>query len=128
MKYITGKNNDNLGWGSCGFGGIINTTNGGLTSIIPQGNSEPNNFKLNQNYPNPFNGQTTFEFEVSEKSNYRFTIYDMLGRKISNLFNGNLNTGKYKINFNSEGLYSGTYFYRLISERIILTKSFQLIK
>ena len=120
--------NDSIGWGSCGHGKIIHTINGGLTGIEQLNNEVSNNFILYQNYPNPFNGQTTFEFEVNEKNNYKFIIYDILGREISKLFDGNLNRGVYKINFNSEDLNSGTYFYRLISEYNILTKTFQLIK
>jgi hypothetical protein len=97
--------------------GIINTQ-----EIIP------NNFTLYQNFPNPFNSSTVFEFEIIKNEMYKFEIYDILGRKINELFNKKINTGKYKISFDAQNLASGTYFYKLSSNKYILTKKFILIK
>jgi len=50
------------------------------------------------------------------------TIYDVLGRKISEIVNKQLEKGDYKIRFDSKGLSSGVYFYEL------RTKNFKQVK
>ena len=70
-------------------------------------------FNLSQNYPNPFNPSTTIKFSIPELSFVTLKVYDMLGREVSGLVNGYLNTGEYSIKFDASGLPSGTYFYRL---------------
>ncbi len=103
---------------------LMKTTNGGTNWV----HSNPQNFILYQNYPNPFNGQTTFEFEIIKEDKYKFIIYDLLGRELFNVLEKSLERGVYKINFDSKNLPSGTYFYRLLSNILVLTKSFQIIK
>lgn len=120
--------NDSIGW-ACKDGGIIlKTTTGGQTNIELVSQRIPQEYILHQNYPNPFNGQTTFEFEITKEGIHKIIIYDLLGREMINLFEKNLGQGVYKLNFDSKDLPTGTYFYRLFSDEITLTKSFQLIK
>ena len=121
--------NDSLVWG-CGNGGRIwHTTTGGDTTNVNQISSNvPNSFFLYQNYPNPFNSQTTIKFDIREKGNYRLAIYDLLGRKIEELFNEYLGAGSYKITYNADKLSSGVYYYVLSSGKESITKKFLLIK
>ncbi len=79
-------------------------------------------FSLNQNYPNPFNGITTISFSILSRMDIALTIYDVLGRKISEIVNKQLEKGDYKIRFDSKGLSSGVYFYEL------RTKNFKQVK
>ncbi len=88
----------------------------------------PRSIFLDQNYPNPFNPSTTIPFGLNETSNVELTIYDILGRKVQTLINGERSAGLYEVTFNSRDLASGIYFYRLVTDNRTLTKRFTLIK
>ncbi|MBT7042143.1 MAG: T9SS type A sorting domain-containing protein, partial [Candidatus Marinimicrobia bacterium] len=45
---------------------------------------------LSQNYPNPFNPLTIIQFGVPDESKVTLMIYDLLGREVRTLVNGNL--------------------------------------
>lgn len=88
----------------------------------------PDKLYLNQNYPNPFNNSTQITFGIIKKGIYKLTVYDVTGRLVDELFNQNLEPGEYKTDFNAEKLSSGIYFYRLESDKAIITKKFVLLK
>lgn len=121
--------NDTVGWAVGGGGYILKTTNGGTyVGIEPISSVIPPSFSLFQNYPNPFNGSTVIEFSIQQSDIYRLEIFDVLGRKVSELFNESLKAGKYKQTFYSDGLSSGTYFYRLSSGKNTQIKKLILVK
>jgi photosystem II stability/assembly factor-like uncharacterized protein len=121
--------NDTVGWKVANGGRICYTTNGGgITQITKNKEQIINDFKLYQNYPNPFNLTTTIEFEVNEAGYYRLDVFDLLGRERDNLFLKHLKPGKYQFIYNAENISSGTYFYRLQSDKNYRVKSFILIK
>ena len=76
----------------------------------------PGSFILHQNYPNPFNPTTKIKFEIYSNTNVKLSVFDILGKKITTLINGKLNTGVYETEFDASGLSSGIYFYRLETE------------
>ena len=88
----------------------------------------PEKFYLNQNYPNPFNNSTQITFGIRKKGIYKLTVYDVTGKIVDELFNQSLEPGEYKTDFNAEKLSSGIYFYRLESDKAIITKKFVLLK
>ena len=88
----------------------------------------PEKFTLSQNYPNPFNGQTMLEFTIVQSGNASLEIFDMLGRKISNPVNENLNPGTYSYRLTSGDLPSGVYLYRLSSGGSAITKNLTILK
>ncbi|MBT8402127.1 MAG: T9SS type A sorting domain-containing protein, partial [Rhodothermia bacterium] len=73
----------------------------------------PTEFALRQNYPNPFNPTTTIKYDVPAQSDVRIVLYDVLGREVRRLVNGNQKAGRYEIVFDASLLASGTYFYRM---------------
>ncbi|HLT23696.1 MAG TPA: T9SS type A sorting domain-containing protein, partial [Ignavibacteria bacterium] len=73
-----------------------------------------------QNYPNPFNPSTRIKFDVPKASNIKLAVYDALGKEVQTLVNGNLSPGIYEYTFNARGLTSGVYFYRLISDNMVM--------
>ncbi len=75
----------------------------------------PVSFSLEQNYPNPFNPTTTITFYLPYETEVNLTVYDVLGNEISQLLGEVMNAGKHNIQFSSEGLASGIYFYRLFA-------------
>lgn len=70
-------------------------------------------FGLSQNYPNPFNPQTKINFSIPEAGFVTLKVYDMLGKEVSELVNGNYARGEYVADFNALGLSSGIYMYKI---------------
>lgn len=73
----------------------------------------PKEFALLQNYPNPFNPETTIKYSVPEQSRVEIGIYNIIGQKVAELFNGIKEAGTYEMKFKASGLTSGTYIYSL---------------
>jgi len=73
----------------------------------------PSSSGLYQNYPNPFNASTTISYSLSVDSEVSVDIYDILGRKITTLYNGNQTAGDHNVNWTAENVSTGIYFYRL---------------
>jgi hypothetical protein len=92
------------------------------------GSNVPEDYILGQNYPNPFNPSTTIEFSVPKKNNVKIVIYDAIGRAVSTVVNSQLDPGTYKVNFESNNLASGIYYYSLISGEFSTTKKMVLVK
>lgn len=91
-------------------------------------NTLPSTIDLSQNYPNPFNPATTIEFEIEKPGLVKLLVFDILGREVKTLVNDFNNPGKYKINFDASGLASGIYYYQLITDRQLKTKSMVYLK
>ena len=78
-------------------------------------------FTLSQNYPNPFNPSTRIEFQVPERSHVSITVFDLLGRPVKTLVNGDFPASggaPYFVIWDGSrdgGLRaaSGVYFYRM---------------
>lgn len=88
----------------------------------------PTKFELSQNYPNPFNPATKINFALPKDGFVKITIFDLLGREIRTLVNENKTAGYYSVDFSSENLSSGFYFYKMESASFIETKKMMLVK
>jgi hypothetical protein len=120
--------NDDVAGPSISFG------ENGTTAVEEQkGKNIPTEYELSQNYPNPFNPTTTISFGLPVRSNTTLKIYDLLGREVVTLFEGELNEGRHSIIWNGENHYgekvsSGTYIYRIVTGEKIFTKKMMLLK
>ena len=85
-------------------------------------------YQLNQNYPNPFNPSTNISYEIGKPQNVKLIVYDITGRKISELVNKRQTAGAYTINFDASHLASGVYIYRLQTLDFSTSKRMVLIK
>jgi hypothetical protein len=95
---------------------------------------EPGQYVLYQNYPNPFNSSTIIKYDLPEPAFVKLVIYDILGSVVKVLVNESKEAGNHQVEFNSAGLASGIYIYRIsfdnTSGRLVydnLTKSCKLI-
>ncbi|MGD8779904.1 MAG: T9SS type A sorting domain-containing protein [Ignavibacteria bacterium] len=88
----------------------------------------PTEFALYQNYPNPFNPITTINFDLPEKSFVSLVIYNILGERVVELTNGELNAGYHKVSFDASRFSSGIYIYRIIANDFVDTKKMILLK
>lgn len=99
-----------------------------LTAIDPVSNEVPNSFSLLQNYPNPFNPETNIKFTLPKDGNVTLKVFDVSGRVVAEIVNGNLNAGMYSVSFNASKLSSGVYFYRISADGFTDTKKMILVK
>ncbi|MEP0861329.1 MAG: T9SS type A sorting domain-containing protein [Ignavibacterium sp.] len=83
---------------------------------------------LEQNFPNPFNPVTTIKFNIPKNSFVQLSVYNLLGQKVADLVNEQLQAGAYEVNFDASSLSSGTYFYQLIADGNNLAKKMILLK
>ncbi len=88
----------------------------------------PYDFSLSQNFPNPFNPSTKINYSLKESGNVKLTIFDVLGRKVIDLYNGFMEKGNHSITFNASNLSSGIYLYRIESGSFVKTKKMILLK
>jgi spore coat protein CotH len=88
----------------------------------------PQAFALTQNYPNPFNPRTTIQFAIPRLSPVSLEIFDIHGRKITELVNKVIEPGYHQVTFEAKGLASGIYFYRFKTDHFISTKKMLLLK
>lgn len=89
---------------------------------------QPLEFGLNAVYPNPFNGPMTLEMSVPTAGDARLDVYDVLGRKVAQLFSGYVTGGYHKILWNAENVSSGTYFVRFEQGKDVRVKKVILLK
>ena len=74
---------------------------------------QPNTFRLLPAYPNPFNPRTIIPFETSSASTVRITVYDILGRAVTTLVDGEMVAGRHEAVLDGSQLASGVYLIRL---------------
>ncbi len=91
-------------------------------------NTTPEYFTLHQNYPNPFNPSTVIKFELSQNSQIKLAVYDILGKELSVIVNDYLTAGSYSFTYTNSSLSSGVYFYELTSGSHRDIKKMTLIK
>lgn len=100
----------------------------GVVSVEDQNGQLPETFSLLQNYPNPFNPRTTIEFSLAKSGYTSLIVYDILGKPVATLVNGELQAGYHTINFNASNLSAGVYFYSLNSGDFSSAKKLILLK
>ena len=74
----------------------------------------PGLFKL-FNFPNPFSKTTNIRYEIPFRASVTLKVFDLNGREIKTLVNGEKNAGLYSVDFDAMGLPGGIYYYRLIA-------------
>jgi hypothetical protein len=93
------------------------------------GSEVPRDFKLEQNYPNPFNPSTQIRFSITNQTSFvTLNVFDITGRKVSQLVNEQLNAGSYEVRWDGSKFSSGVYYYRLQSDAFTETRKMILVK
>jgi len=94
-------------------------------SVIPKTSTS---FALHQNYPNPCNPTTVINYELPKATYVLLAVYDMLGREVAALVNGEQTAGYKSVTWNAANVPSGIYFYRLTAGTFTETKKLLLLK
>ena len=103
------------------------------TYVNKESNKVPATFELAQNYPNPFNPTTTISFSLPHQEYVVLVIYDMLGKEVNRLVDGEMSPGTFRVTWNGdsksgEKVSSGVYFYRLQAGSFSSVKKMLLLK
>jgi len=88
---------------------------------------------LRQNSPNPFNPSTSIGFYLPKSVRVRLEIYDVNGRLVDVLADGNMPAGEHSVEWNGRdrmgaNISSGVYFYRLIAGKESLSRKMVLLR
>ncbi len=106
-----------MGWGIANALSALNHLSGTDTG---GGTTVPDAYALDQNFPNPFNPRTTITYDLPVPGFVTLTVFDMLGRTITTLVDGEQPQGRRRVLWNGttgEGrpVASGAYLYRLVA-------------
>ncbi|KAA3610658.1 MAG: T9SS C-terminal target domain-containing protein [Calditrichaeota bacterium] len=111
-----------------------------VVKSIPLGITEetvefvPTSITLHQNYPNPFNPETTISFSIpQEQSEVKLVIYDILGKKVREVAQGNFGPGMHEFVWDGKNklgqqMPSGIYVYFLKTADFVAAKRMMLLK
>jgi hypothetical protein len=83
------------------------------THVIEITSDRPLHYELQLNYPNPFNTETIFRFSVPVKSRIKLSLYDILGRHVTDIVQHIYNVGEHTVRLDGSRFSSGTYFCRM---------------
>jgi uncharacterized protein (DUF362 family) len=75
--------------------------------------TQPSEFQLCANFPNPFNPSTMIVFFTPRTERVTLTVYDVTGRAIETLIEGEVPPGEHRLQWSAEGLASGVYLCRM---------------
>ncbi|HSW56321.1 MAG TPA: T9SS type A sorting domain-containing protein [Ignavibacteriaceae bacterium] len=111
------------------IGCIINGVQYGTIISVDDQNSftQPAQYLLN-NFPNPFNNQTNIHYFIPVSSYVTITIFDILGREVKKLFDGEETAGHYYRTWKPNDGASGLYFIVLRTEKTQLTHKILYLK
>ena len=78
-----------------------------------------------QTFPNPFTEELHIQFQLSKREKVEIEVFDLLGRKVDNLFNESLSAGIHQINWKPSPALEGNHCFvlRLKSNHQIITKN-----
>ena len=123
LYYVSGGDNSE-------YSDILSVT---LDWMSVEGDQLPKTYALHQNYPNPFNPITTLRYGLPEDAMVNITIYDMMGRVVSNLVNNQQYGGYKSVKWNAtnnqgEPVSAGVYLYKIQAGDFVDTRKMILLK
>lgn len=102
----------------------------GDTPIVPEARTTV----LGPNYPNPFNPSTTIRYELAEAGQVTLNVFDVSGRVVAQLVGETQVAGTHAVHWDGTStnsdvpLASGVYFYRIVTNGDVQTRSMMLVK
>jgi subtilisin-like proprotein convertase family protein len=111
-------------------GVAIDGSRGELASVnaSPNANAVVTEYALLQNFPNPFNPETNIAFDMVEAGHVNVAVYNVIGQKVAELVNGNMNAGRHVVSFDATNLPSGLYLYKMEANGFSDQKKMVLMK
>jgi len=88
----------------------------------------PTNFYLGKNFPNPFNSTTKFAFGLPEAGQVSVKVFDLAGRTIATLVDGNLTAGNHIAVWTADAAPAGLYLVKMQAGSFSDTRKVTLLK
>ena len=93
----------------------------------------PITYTLHQNYPNPFNPITSLRYDLPEQAQVTLTVYDMLGRVVTQLVNTTQEAGYRSVQWDATNMHgkpvsAGVYLYQIRAGKFVQTRKMVLLK
>jgi len=112
---------------------VQRTPTPGATNTVSGTNTDatdlPAGYSLSAAYPNPFNPTTTVTYGLPAAAEVRIIATDLLGRQVATLISGDRKAaGYHTVQFNADGLASGTYLIRMEAGDFVATQQVVLLK
>ena len=98
------------------------------TTAVEKNNVKITEYSLSQNYPNPFNPTTSIEYALPKESKVVVEIFNSVGQRVAELFNGVQSNGSYKLDWNAGSIASGVYFYSIKAASVTDGSDFKQIR
>jgi len=103
------------------------------TETTTDADGQPSAVVLHQNVPNPFNPTTLIRFELPARAHVRLLVFDVRGRLVRTLVDGELQPGGQEIAWNGRdgdgrNVASGVYFYRLETPYTLVSRKMVLLR
>jgi hypothetical protein len=97
------------------------------------GEQLPTVYALHQNYPNPFNPLTSLSYDLPEDAMVNITVFDMMGRVVRTLVNGQQSAGYKSLQWNGTNnsghpISAGLYIYTIQAGEFSQTRKMILLK
>ena len=83
------------------------------TLVLAMGLGVSAGISFAHNFPNPFNPSTEILFDLPETAMVSLAVYDVSGREVARLIEGELPAGWHRARFDAGSLSSGVYLYRI---------------
>ncbi|MCB1047885.1 MAG: T9SS type A sorting domain-containing protein, partial [Calditrichaeota bacterium] len=97
-------------------------------SLDSGSSSRPASFALYPVSPNPFNPDTMVRFSLAEDGPASLVLYDIQGRKVLELFRGQLPAGERTLRLDAGPLASGVYILQLQSGEFHSARRISLVR
>jgi hypothetical protein len=110
--------------------GPVHFTEGVQVDVLTGVNEKqlPKEFALDQNYPNPFNPATLIQYALPKESSVSLKVYNALGQEVAVLAEGVQQAGEYQVQLDASSLASGTYIYRLTTDKFTSSKKLTVLR
>jgi hypothetical protein len=80
--------------------------------VVEDDRQIPSEYSIQQNFPNPFNPLTSLTYILPNESHISLIVYDLLGKVVVQLDEGNREAGCHTIQWDATGMSSGIYLFR----------------
>jgi hypothetical protein len=99
-----------------------------IAQAVPEETTPPERFALGPGFPSPAGPTTTLRFAVPRPSRVAIRLYDVTGREVRTLLEGELPPGDHTIELDGAALAAGIYFCRLTAPAFSETRRLVLVK